>query len=125
MVKDSLGCGGPCRAHGCDLCCRETRMSLSRIDVARIREQGHRVRDFAQGHGNRRTLRNVEGRCYFLREGVCTIYASRPAGCRLYPLVYDEARDRGVMDTCCPHRDEFRVEEEDREALRLLVKELR
>lgn len=124
-MKNSLGCGAPCRAHGCDLCCRETRMPLSRVDVARIREQGHRVGDFAQGHGNRRALRNVEGRCYFLREGVCTIYAARPAGCRLYPLVYDEARGHGVMDACCPHRDEFKVEEEDREALRFLVKELR
>ncbi len=124
-MKYSLGYGGPCRDHGCDLCCRETRMPLSRVDVARIREAGHRVRDFTQGHGNKRTLRNVGGRCYFLREGICTIYAARPAGCRLYPLVYDEARGRGVMDTCCPHRGEFSVEEEDREALRLLVNELR
>jgi len=100
-------------------------MPLSRVDVARIRGQGYKVRDFAQGHGNRRTLRNVGGRCYFLREGICTIYNARPAGCRLYPLVYNEDRHRGVMDTCCPHRDEFSVEEEDREALLLLVKELR
>ena len=44
-MKGGLGCGGPCRAHGCDLCCRETRMPLSRVDVAR-----QKVREILRDH---------------------------------------------------------------------------
>jgi Fe-S-cluster containining protein len=100
-------------------------MPLSRVDVARISAAGHRSADFAQGHGNRRTLRNVEGHCVFLSDGLCTVYPIRPEGCRLYPLVYDEALGRPTLDACCPYREEFKVDEGDREALRLLVKSLR
>lgn len=125
MGKAEIGSGDPCRAHGCNACCVETRMPLSRVDVARISAAGHRTRDFAQGHGNRRTLRNVEGRCVFLVDGRCIVYPVRPEGCRLYPLVLDEARGRPTLDAYCPHRDEFTVGEGDREALRLLVRRLR
>jgi len=100
-------------------------MPLSRVDVARIVAAGHRAAGFAQGHGNRRTLRNVDGRCVFLKGGLCSVYPVRPEGCRLYPLVYDEARGRPALDACCPHRDEFTVGEGDREALRALVRSLR
>jgi len=125
MGKSEIGCGDPCRAHGCSACCRDTRMPLSRVDVARISAAGHRTRGFARGHGNRRTLRNVEGRCVFLVDGQCSAYPVRPEGCRLYPLVLDEARGRPTLDTYCPHRDEFMVGEGDLEALRLLIRGLR
>ena len=124
MGRAKLGGGGPCRTHGCSACCVDTRMPLSRVAVARISAAGHRAADFAQGHGNRRTLRNVEGSCVFLVDGQCSVYPIRPEGCRLYPLVLDEARGRPTLDAYCPHRDEFRVDEGDREALMLLVRRL-
>jgi len=120
----SIGGGEPCRAHGCNLCCVDTRMPLCREDVARLRALGFKVRDFVYGYGRRRVLRNVGGRCFFLGEEGCTVYSDRPEGCRLYPLVYNEGRRRGVLDSCCPHRDEFTVEEGDRETLRSLIRKL-
>jgi len=120
----SIEGGEPCRAHGCNLCCLGTRMPLSGEDVARLRALGFKVSEFVYGSGRRRVLRNVGGRCVFLRETGCVVYEDRPAGCRLYPLVYDEGRRRCVLDACCPHRDGFTVGEGDREALRALLRRL-
>jgi len=92
--------------------------------VARLTALGFKVRDFAYGYGHKRVLRNVGGRCFFLGKEGCTVYSDRPAGCRLYPLVYDEGRRRGVLDSICPHREEFTVGEADREALRSLIRKL-
>ena len=46
--------------------------------------------------------------CFFLREDKCSVYADRPAGCRIYPLVLNE-RERVVRDEDCPHRAEFPI----------------
>jgi len=124
MGGASIEGGESCRAHGCNLCCIDTRMPLCGEDVARLTALGYKVRDFVYGHGRRRVLRNVGGRCFFLGEEGCKVYSERPEGCRLYPLVYDEGRRRCVLDSCCPHRDEFTVGEADREALRSLISEL-
>jgi len=120
----SIDGGEPCRAHGCNLCCLDTRMPLCGEDVARLRALGFKVSEFVYGNGRRRVLRNVGGRCFFLGDAGCRVYADRPAGCRLYPLVYDEGRRRGVLDSCCPHRGEFKVGEGDQEALRALLSKL-
>lgn len=49
------------------------------------------------------TLRNQRGHCVFYdpEKKRCKIRASRPLGCRIYPVMYDE--DNGiVLDTICP-----------------------
>jgi len=99
-------------------------MPLTREDVARLSGLGFKAKDFVYGHGRMRVLRNVGGRCFFLCEGGCAVYEDRPEGCRLYPLVYDEAKSRFVLDSLCPHRDEFMVGEVDRVALRSLIRKL-
>lgn len=100
----------PCLAHGCSLCCHETEMPLTGDDVARLEALGHARADFTvrgeDGLVQLRT-RDEEGKpCFFLREGQCSVYAHRPAGCRIYPLVLN-ASHRLVRDDECPHRGEF------------------
>ena len=44
--------------------------------------------------------------------GLCSIYEFRPRGCKMYPVVLNEA-DRAVLDEACPHRDGFDSPSED------------
>jgi Fe-S-cluster containining protein len=47
-------------------------------------------------------LRNVKGRCYFLRVNRCTVYEYRPIGCSMYPIVINVAREDVELDEECP-----------------------
>ncbi len=52
-------------------------------------------------------LRNEHHRCVF-HDGVgCTIYPVRPAGCRLYPVVFAEYSGRATLDGLCPFWMQF------------------
>ena len=82
--------------------------------------------------GIRRLLNNQETKaCVFLATtsdlptapGICSVYYSRPQGCRTYPVILDE-KDLAIMDDLCPHTSEFDKPSED-EALRLLNLELK
>lgn len=101
----------PCQAHGCSACCHDTEMPLTDDDARRLEALGHDRSDFsfrnADGFLQLRT-RDAEGPrpCFFLADGQCSVYADRPAGCRIYPLVLDDQR-RLVRDEDCPHRAEF------------------
>lgn len=107
----------PCAAHGCSLCCYDTEMPLAVEDIARLVALGHAQEAFvawsAEGTAQLRTVEpagdGVARPCFFLKEGRCSVYASRPAGCRIYPLVLNE-RSRVVRDEDCPHRSEFPVD---------------
>jgi Fe-S-cluster containining protein len=121
VEKHSLRSGVPCMNHKCVKCCLETRMPLSRFDIDRILELGHRREDFAVKAGKEWRLRNRFGRCVFLSEDECTIYSHRPVGCRLYPLVYDGDAGRAVMHRLCPYRHEFEVRKDD---VTILMKQL-
>jgi Fe-S-cluster containining protein len=47
-------------------------------------------------------LININGKCVFLGpRNECVVYEDRPAGCRVYPLVYDEEKGI-VLDEECP-----------------------
>lgn len=90
-----------CRS--CGECCRGTEMVLLRADVERLERLGYKREDFARYSGGLLVLRNVNGYCYFYDRvsGLCKVYYSRPLGCRLYPLVFDDSL--GVMlDPECP-----------------------
>lgn len=109
----------PCASHACSACCHDTEMPLTTEDVQRLERLGHRREDFlVYGEDGVATLKTVDpmegatqpGRpCFFLREGQCSVYGDRPAGCRIYPLVMNE-RGRVVRDEDCPHRAEFPVD---------------
>lgn len=50
------------------------------------------------------------GHCVFLKDGQCSVYVDRPAGCRFYPWTLDVTGTRAVRDDECPHTDEFPTE---------------
>jgi len=86
------------RCLRCGICCQETDMMLSEEDIARLEKRGHNRKSFvridAEGYA---LLRNRQGHCVFynIQERRCEVYAFRPAGCRVYPVVFDE--ESGVI----------------------------
>ena len=44
--------------------------------------------------------------CFFLKDNQCSVYADRPAGCRIYPFVMTQD-GHTIRDEDCPHRREF------------------
>jgi Fe-S-cluster containining protein len=92
------------RCLRCGVCCRETEMLLSAEDIKRLESKGY-DRDFfvrldSEGYA---VLRNYRGYCVFydVKKRRCKVRAHRPVGCRVYPVIYDEAK--GVLvDFICP-----------------------
>lgn len=118
--------GAPCVAHACRLCCFQTEMLLLASDVARLESAGHDRAHFVSEEQGWLRLRNERGHCVFLGPQGCTVHESRPEGCRLYPLVWDEGTGRAVLDSAvCPFTREFEPRTEDRVALARLVDKLK
>jgi Fe-S-cluster containining protein len=83
-------------------------MLLLEDDVQRIVGLGFEEGSFAVESDGFEMLRNSSiGRCVFHDGKQCTIYSNRPAGCKLYPIIFDEDLNHPVMDGLCPYRDEF------------------
>ena len=83
-------------------------MLLLEDDVQRIVGLGLKEVSFAVESDGFRVLRNSSGgRCVFHDGKQCSIYSNRPAGCRLYPIIFDEDLHHAVRDRSCPYRDEF------------------
>jgi Fe-S-cluster containining protein len=78
-------------------------MLLSTEDVERLERKGYPrgffVRFDRVGYAK---LRNQQGHCVFydVEKRKCKVHGDRPAGCRLYPVIYDEAKGI-VVDTIC------------------------
>lgn len=104
----------------CGKCCYETEMLLSDEDVKRIEELGFSREEFSIVVGGIRKLRNVDGRCFFLKNNMCSIYDHRPIGCRLYPAVFDGKEV--VVDELCPKKGEVKLSDEAKRALLRLIK---
>ncbi len=106
---------------GCVKCCLNTEMVLTESDVERLTKKGYAREYYAEYRNGYLRLKNVNGRCVFLREnGTCRIYKVRPIGCRLYPVIYDLDEDIVRVDEECPARDTISVEEFSRAARILL-----
>ncbi|MBW3584050.1 MAG: YkgJ family cysteine cluster protein [Euryarchaeota archaeon] len=113
------GAVSPCVENACSKCCHDTEMPLLPADIERLEMRtGRQVETFSvpDPDGGLR-LANSGGRCVFLGTEGCTVYDDRPAGCRVYPLVWDPDGRRGVLDPDCPHTRRFRVRPKDRAAL--------
>jgi Fe-S-cluster containining protein len=83
-------------------------MPLLKEDILRIVKLGFKEEYFAVESKGFRVLRNSDkGRCVFHDGERCTIYANRPSGCRLYPVIFDENLNHAVKDEFCPFRSEF------------------
>jgi len=94
------------RCSNCGICCTETEMLLSKRDIKRLEKIGFIQNQFViydkKGYA---TLKNLEGYCVFydLKKRQCSVYANRPSGCRVYPVILDE--DAGiVLDKICQSR---------------------
>jgi uncharacterized protein len=94
------------RCSNCGVCCTETEMLLSKKDIKRLEKKGFSQSQFVnydkQGYA---VLKNRDGYCVFydLKTHQCSLYADRPAGCRVYPVIVDE--DTGIiLDDICQSR---------------------
>lgn len=121
MIKDV------CAAHGCAACCYETEMPLTDDDIGRLLALGHKREDFVT-YSDEETaqlkVREEKGKpCFFLREDRCSVYADRPTGCRIYPLVLNE-RAKVVRDEDCPHRAEFPLDPSAKRRIQRVVSNL-
>jgi len=123
-MKSSLESGEPCVRHRCVKCCIETEMPLTEEDIRRISGLGYKVEEFSVRDGEKFRLKNKFGRCVFLTDEGCKIYAFRPEGCRLYPLVFDDSLKKPVLDELCPYREEFGIKRSDLERLLRLIEKL-
>lgn len=98
-------------------------MELTPEDVKRITEAG--FSGFHIHMDDALTLRNVNGRCFFLDPlGRCGIYEIRPEGCGLYPLVMDVASMVPCLDEGCPFIEEFKIDPDDVMRLAKLIERL-
>jgi uncharacterized protein len=109
----------------CGVCCTETEMLLSKKDIARLEKRGFKHRDFAKydklGYAQ---LKNRGGYCIFYDKTnrQCSVYADRPSGCRVYPVIVDEESGI-VLDTICESRGSITDQEKNlkgRRVVRLL-----
>ncbi len=107
--------------EGCHLCCLETEMILTESDIRRLESLGYRREDFSELRGGFIRLKNVDGKCYFLKNGMCSVYEHRPLGCRAYPVIYDLDAGKCVLDEYCPATHTV-SEQEFREKCNLAVK---
>ncbi|MCW3997713.1 MAG: YkgJ family cysteine cluster protein [Candidatus Bathyarchaeota archaeon] len=91
----------------CGTCCQETEMLLSKKDIERLQKKGFSIKFFARNvKEGYITLRNLNGHCVFfdVKNIKCKVYRDRPIGCRLYPIIFDEAKGV-IVDKLCPaHR---------------------
>jgi hypothetical protein len=82
-------------------------MLLSYQDIENIEKKGYEKKYFVREHEGWFQLKNANGRCIFHNGDKCTIYEDRPAGCRLYPVVYEKNSRSAILDNECPLRHCF------------------
>jgi hypothetical protein len=104
-------------------------MALLEEDIQRMESLGFARERFAVESKGLVVLRNLHHRCFFHDGTRCTVYAVRPMGCRLYPVVYAEYSGTGALDRLCPFRDEFSLSSESKrgsaELFHRLIREAR
>jgi len=122
--KHPISSGIPCLSYQCVKCCTDTHMPLSHSDIKRISAQGYKFKNIAVKRGREHHLKNVNGYCIFLKDKKCAIYDFRPEGCRLYPLIQFKNSSNVVIHDYCPHKSEFKFNDEDVKRLNALLKEL-
>lgn len=105
-------------------------MTLTKEDVDRINALGYAPKDYlVRVMGGFCELRNIEGLCYFYDADnkECSIYESRPEGCRWYPVIYHSAKRKCMTDKDCPAREALTRQEIRKvcHRVRALVEKLR
>lgn len=98
-----------CLQYRCIKCCLDTEMPLSGSDIDRIRGLDFSEDFFILKKNGNRQLKNLSGRCVFHDGQRCAIYDHRPEGCQLYPAIFNEDAGQVVLDSYCPHHEEFQL----------------
>jgi len=97
-------------------------MPLLNEDIAHIEKHGFDKDSFSVISEGIRTLKNIDGKCVFLKGDRCSIYSIRPEGCKLYPLIY--SRGKTILDNECPYNSEFDFSENETRRVLKAVEEL-
>jgi Fe-S-cluster containining protein len=110
------------RCSNCGVCCTETEMLLSKKDINRLEKIGFSPNIFVvfDKHGYAQ-LRNHTGYCFFYDRlnHRCSVYVNRPAGCRVYPVIFDE--DKGIiLDIICDSRKSITQSEKNLKGKRVI-----
>ncbi|NLE06503.1 MAG: YkgJ family cysteine cluster protein [Crenarchaeota archaeon] len=97
-------------------------MELSNSDIARLEKKGYVRQQFVKfdkyGYA---LLRNKKGHCFFYNqaEKKCDVYADRPAGCRVYPVIFHE--EKGIIiDNICSAKHTITQQEKIRKGKRVI-----
>ncbi len=106
----------------CGICCIETEMLLSKKDIERLEKKGY-ISTFFVRFDNKgyARLRNQRGHCVFYdpKKKDCRVRSYRPSGCRIYPVIYDEAKGI-IIDTICPSHKTVTKKQKARRGKRVL-----
>jgi len=103
----------------------QTNMHLLQADIDRIVQLGFDREFFCTEQDGWLQLTNDAGRCVFHNGSQCTIYAHRPVGCQLYPVVFDEDSCSGFLDEDCPYHSAFGLSKKTQEGVVALVAQLK
>jgi Fe-S-cluster containining protein len=97
-------------------------MLLSKKDIARLEKKGFSQNQFVnfdnQGYA---VLKNRDGYCVFydLKNRQCSVYAYRPSGCKVYPVIVDE--EIGIiLDDICQSRNTITLPEKKLKGKRVI-----
>ena len=111
--------GQICFSHDCYHCCMETEMVLTKTDIHRIALASGKIPSsfVTRNEHGQKVLRNRESvvngisgeYCIFLNsKGMCKVYHNRPRGCSFYPVIWNLADHKAILDTYCPFNSEFK-----------------
>jgi Fe-S-cluster containining protein len=78
-------------------------MLLSTEDIARLMRKGYSKEFFVRfDRAGYAKLRNRQDYCVFydVEKRQCKVHADSPLGCRIYPVIYDEAKGIAVDNIC-------------------------
>jgi hypothetical protein len=75
-------------------------MQLCLDDIQRLEKLGYPRKAFVRIKDGLFTLRNRDGACFFLdaESRSCKVYASRPEGCKFYPIIYSMDTGNPIID---------------------------
>lgn len=121
MISRLVKMNSLCINFKCIQCCKNTNMLLSDTDIKRIEKLGFLCDFFVNSCDGWLQLKNRDGRCVFHDGMKCLIYEHRPAGCQLYPIIFDKDNNCAILDEECPYRTKFFITQSLRKKLFHLV----
>jgi len=99
-------------------------MPISYQDIERIKKLGFKTDFFVVENDGWLQLKNEKGKCVFHDGLTCSIYAHRPDGCKLYPVIYDKDKKCAVLDKDCPNTKKFQMKKSTIRQLKTIVSKL-